>query len=347
MGAQAKNSIRERCDLTDAVFCEAESGLNLENSNLRKITKPVVSITWGFLDEGHFAQIICEKLKENGIVPLKFQAVPAGVNPSLVVKEVEEVFSSFENVQILSARSIGEKLLFFRSSNGEIDKIYKQASSISKFANAHLLPGGEDIEPELYGEEFSIPKESMPKILNDLQITQKEFLVKIERYLRSNRRYTKSLLELSILHHADLASQKILAICRGLQAVNTFQGGTLRQHVSGQEGVQALRSTPLASPRVEQLKNEFFGPGEIHAYSMHHQCAEKIGKGLHVLYESKEGVPKAMVHENGRVVATQFHPEMYDDEDAIKEDPSFLKSAPYFRGLFQWLARSNQSEARL
>ena len=93
----------ERCDLTDAVFCEAESGLNLENSNLRKITKPVVSITWDFLDEGHFAQIICEKLKENGIVPLKFQAVPAGVNPSLVVKEVEEVFSSFENVQILSA----------------------------------------------------------------------------------------------------------------------------------------------------------------------------------------------------------------------------------------------------
>lgn len=347
LGVRAKNSSMKRCDLTDAVLCEAESTLKLGLTNLRKITKPVVSISWNFINEGPYAKIICQKLKENGIVPLKFHVIPVETNLLEIEKEVYAARASLEGVQILSANCFGEKLLLSAAPGSQLGKIYKRAGLIANFAHAHLLPGGDDIEPALYGKNVPLIDEITIESRLSLKaaIYRAQPNTKFPQSAFEEGKYAKSLLELSILSHANRKGQRVLGICRGAQMVNVFNNGTLRQYVVGQTGMQALQSTPLVSSRAEELRNDLFGPAEIHAVSMHHQCAEQIGTGLHVLYESKEGVPKVLVHENGRVIGIQFHPELYDSPETIK-DLNFLKSAPYFRRLFQKLGAVNQSEAR-
>jgi len=338
LGVQAENSSIENCDLTDAVFCEAENTLDIGISNIRESTKPIISITWDFEGPGTFAQIICKKLQENGMVPLKFQAIPIGVKPWGVQVETNAILNSLERVQVASARCIGEKLLAFRASGSEIDKIYNQAALISKFAHGHLLPGGEDIEPELYYEETS-------PFMGVAYVHGMRLRFPFYRKRENPEKFTKSLLELSILHHADLEDQQVMGICRGSQMINIFYSGTLCHHVTDQMGVQTLHALPLTSSKIEELKDDLFGSAEeLHAFSLHHQCADEIGKGLHVLYESPTGVPKVLVHENGRVVATQFHPEVDDNPEIIEEDPNFLKSAPLFQGLFQRLAQKSQQK---
>lgn len=396
LGVQAENSAIKSSNLIDTVFCEAESALVSGNSNFRENKKPVVSITWNFLEEGIYTPLACEKLKKNGMVPLKFQAFPIGIDPLLVEKEVYTALANLEHVQIASAHCLGEKLLLCADPGSQLDKIYKQAALIAKFSQAHLLPGGNNIEAQLYGKkqvplwylnkdlERVIGKVSEVRnrnlvIPHNQNVTKhfsismpgwgearcksticihssgfsrsfhssegsKELLRKI-RYLIFHAEdievYTKSLLELSILSHANHRKQKVLGICRGAQMINVFYNGTIRfVGGEGEEGIQAFRSLPLASSKAEQLKKELFGVDNIHGFSMHYQCADKIGDGLHVLYESETGVPKMIVHENGRVIGSQCHPEMYDDSDTI-EDPNFLKSAPLFRGLFQRLASAN------
>ena len=71
-----------------------------------------------------------------------------------------------------------------------------------------LLSGGADIDPARYGQPMDGARDIQPE---------------------------RDQLEVEALAAADAGGLPVLGICRGLQALNAFRGGTLLQHVDGHE----------------------------------------------------------------------------------------------------------------
>ena len=137
--------------------------------------------------------------------------------------------------------------------------------------------------------------------------------------------------ELEILDQAIRNHIPILAICRGLQLLNVYAGGTLRQH--------------LASPRHNPPKDTSFaheieiepgtllasiaGQSRLPVNSYHHQAAETVGDGLRVsARDPHDGTVEALEYtDRPFVLAVQWHP-----EDLVFELPEQLS-------LFQQFAK--------
>jgi putative glutamine amidotransferase len=123
-----------------------------------------------------------------------------------------------------------------------------------------LLTGGGDIDPARYGQANDGSRE----------IDQ-----------------ARDALEAFAWEAAGLRAVPVLGICRGLQAINVFAGGTLLQHVDGHEGPSWGTGEPVTHPievvagtRLGDLLAPSAEPIVVNAY--HHQgiLAEDLAPGL-------------------------------------------------------------------
>lgn len=158
-----------------------------------------------------------------------------------------------------------------------------------------VLTGGEDVDPERYGEE---PLEST--------------------YFSPER----DALELRVAERALEREIPILAICRGMQLMNVMLGGTLYQDLASQResavdhdrtGEDARR--PVHGVRVEHtpwLDGVFQGP-DFRINSSHHQGVRDLGEGLEAVAWAEDGLVEAVEYRangtGGWTVAVQWHPE--------------------------------------
>ncbi len=168
--------------------------------------------------------------------------------------------------------------------------------------DALLMPGGADIAPALYGQERSeLCKDPDP--LRD-QMEPKM----LEAFLSTGK--------------------PILCICRGEQLLNVFCGGTLHQHIENHasfdtraEGCHSITIVP--GTKLAQLL-----PQEtVWVNSLHHQCADKIGKGLIVSARAEDGTVEALeLPSHPFCVAVQWHPEHLSEtrEDQQKLFDAFV-----------------------
>ena len=155
-----------------------------------------------------------------------------------------------------------------------------------------LLPGGTDIDPALYGAEPAAD------------------LIEPEP--------ARDAYELALLDAATEAGVPVLAICRGLQVVNVWRGGTLHQHVP-EHG--------LFEEPPDKLQHEVtLAPGSVLAgvygssamvNSLHHQTVDRLGEGLQVTAEAPDGTVEGLECHDAPVVAVQWHPELLPDPDPI------------------------------
>ena len=167
-----------------------------------------------------------------------------------------------------------------------------------------LVPGGEDIAPEYYGED------PVPQV----------------NYInRDKDRYDFELIRL-----AREQKKPIFGICRGFQVLNVAFGGSLYQDIPSQvpgsichSQSQDLRNVP--THKVTMDENSVLGKilgKEIYTNSFHHQGIKKVGEGLRIVGSTNDGIPEALESEDGLVYAVQWHPEdLYADY-------------PVFKGLF-------------
>lgn len=155
-----------------------------------------------------------------------------------------------------------------------------------------VLPGGTDVDPAHYGAEPS-PDLMDPEPARDAH-------------------------ELALLEAAAAADVPVLAICRGLQVVNVWRGGTLHQHVP-EHG--------LFEEPPDKLQHEVtFTPGSVLAgvygrsamvNSLHHQTVDRLGEGLEVTAEAPDGTVEGLECGDAPVVAVQWHPELLPERDPI------------------------------
>ena len=147
-------------------------------------------------------------------------------------------------------------------------------------ADVLLLPGGGDMHPRFYGQALNGSED-----LDEARDAR----------------------ELTLIDNFLCAGKPVIGICRGLQVLNVYFGGTLRQHIEGHsqiDGVDRLHAITTAPG----LLRELYGT-RCTVNSAHHQAAGKLGAGLIPLCVSDDGINEGFIHKNGKVIGVQFHPE--------------------------------------
>jgi putative glutamine amidotransferase len=126
-----------------------------------------------------------------------------------------------------------------------------------------------------------------------------------------------------LLQDAYNLRKPVLGICYGLQALNVYRSGTLRQHILSPVNHEAGRKVPVAhtvevdsSSKLAEMVASRPGAGghtiSVPVNSSHHQAAEVIGVGLRVVARCPEdGIIEALegTSSDHFVLAVQWHPE--------------------------------------
>lgn len=182
---------------------------------------------------------------------------------------------------------------------GGVGVIHSGASTsiLAARCDGLLLAGGGDIHPARYGQTHAYKQLSIDCV-------------------RDN--------EEQALFDAFFARGKpILGICRGMQAINVFLGGTLKQHVPGHASCcHAIHCSGL-------LAKQFGTTATVNSY--HHQIVDRIANDLVAVAHSSDGEVEALVHPSAALLGVQWHPERI--VPPICEDVKGANHLP----LFFWL----------
>ena len=123
----------------------------------------------------------------------------------------------------------------------------------------------------------------------------------------------------------------ILGICRGMQALNVYFGGTLHDRIAGH---QLLQGDMVHLTRAEGLMAQLLGPSPV-VTSNHHQAVKTLGRGLTVCQRAEDGIVEAVVHETLPVLGVQYHPERQSFR--LRRDDASDAAA-----LFRWWAAQTE-----
>jgi putative glutamine amidotransferase len=122
--------------------------------------------------------------------------------------------------------------------------------------------------------------------------------------------------ELAVARGADERDLPILAICRGMQALNVARGGTLHQHL--EDGDFAHRQEdppeqPTHEVRIDPGSRlaQILGTTSIEVNSFHHQAIDELGDGLRAVAWAPDGVIEAIeaIDRTEFMVGVQWHAE--------------------------------------
>lgn len=216
------------------------------------------------------------------------------VVPTLLVEE-ERQYVNYHYLQAIEAAG-GAPLILPLSENQDV------YDSLFPFVDGFILTGGNDIDPECYGGDNTSDKLSEITPLRDAV----EYLI------------------LSYAYSFDIPT---LGICRGMQMMNVFFGGTLYEDLSEQfDGPRGITSDMLQ----HQQKGDYEKPSHfvdivrdtklgrilqtdrIAANSMHHQGVQKLASRLEAVAYGPDGLVEAVeVKDRTFIMGVQWHPEYF------------------------------------
>jgi len=172
-----------------------------------------------------------------------------------------------------------------------------------------LIPGGCDIHPSIYGS------------------------TNMGSRLCNKKKDLYQLKEIAAFVEAGLP---VFGICRGLQLINVFLGGTLNQDIPGHlienEGTHEVffnEFCPELMLADEVLVKERFKEGNrwrasAMVNSTHHQCINQLAEGLTVFACSDDGIPEGIIHKSGKILGVQWHPERMMEKGGLSVFKEFI-----------------------
>lgn len=168
-----------------------------------------------------------------------------------------------------------------------------------------VLPGGVDVDPQLYGEEPALGMGDFDPDWDGVDVAA-----------------------------AGLALQRdlpVLGICRGMQALNVAAGGTLYQDIPTQvpaalkhqqKGPRWAASHGVALAADSRLAGAL-GATHLRVNSYHHQAVKDVAPGFRAVAKAPDGVIEAIEGAAHRyALGVQWHPEL------------MLEREPLFAALF-------------
>ena len=175
----------------------------------------------------------------------------------------------------------------------------EEAAYLVNQCDGLLLTGGDDLNPALFGEE----------ILNDT----------VQIAAQRDRD------EFRILDLAVKMGIPVFGICRGIQVMNVYFGGTLYQDIPAQIPSEVAHRMEKPYHRTSHLcmlvpgspLYELAGKDVIGVNSHHHQAVKDPAPGFEVMGCSEDGLVEAIYDPSKRLCwGVQWHPErIWDIED--------------------------------
>lgn len=173
----------------------------------------------------------------------------------------------------------------------------KTAAREAALCDGLLLPGGADIEPALYGQSRS-EKCGKPNLVRDAA----EPMI-LETFLETGK--------------------PIFGICRGIQLLNVYFGGTLLQDIKDiqkykhSDFLSRAHSTHPVQIEQDSKLYSILGAHAIQVNSIHHQAVDQIGRGLRSNAVSADGFTEGLELSAHRFcMAVQWHPEHMSRQSA-------------------------------
>jgi putative glutamine amidotransferase len=158
-----------------------------------------------------------------------------------------------------------------------------------------LFTGGDDLDPELYGERWH------PKAAR-IDPARQSF-------------------EMALLAEVERRRVPSLFICLGCQLLNVYRGGSLTQFLPDEQGKlehrkgeQTVRRHDVRIDPASALARTV-GRSDLSANTYHKQAVKSVGRGLRVIATAPDGVVEGLEDPQfPMMLAVQWHPERLTDE---------------------------------
>lgn len=149
--------------------------------------------------------------------------------------------------------------------------------------DALLLPGGGDIAPAFFGQK----NHGSRNIDIELDIIQ---LQALDIFYQSKR--------------------PVLGICKGMQVINVYFGGTIIQDMAEASRHAWENGDKLHSTSVQEgsFLEKLYGK-RIVTNSAHHQAINRLGRELRVIQTADDGIVEGIIHDRLPILGVQWHPE--------------------------------------
>lgn len=157
-----------------------------------------------------------------------------------------------------------------------------------------ILTGGDDINPQLFQEE-SLPETQIPDLKRDS-------------------------FDMLLIRYAIKKNIPILGVCRGMQLLNIYFGGSLYQDLKYNEEVYLKHLQGVGSPHIPvhkiiPVEDSFLDrlfTKDLWVNSFHHQSIKEVGGNLQISAKSSDNVIEAIeyIDNNHFILGVQWHPEM-------------------------------------
>lgn len=152
---------------------------------------------------------------------------------------------------------------------------------ILNICDGFLIIGGDDIDPKYYGEENTDSKN-------------------IDVYV--------DLIDQKVLKHALKHKKPVLGICRGIQSIAAFLGGSLIQDIDKAGLVHDVKenSHMVNTLFINDFTKQF--PASFPINSYHHQAVKNPPKDFDVIFKHNDLI-EGIMHKSLPIVGVQWHPE--------------------------------------
>jgi len=149
-----------------------------------------------------------------------------------------------------------------------------------------IIGGGNDIEPEHYGEQKITDRSYDPE---------------------------RDIFEMSMIRRAMVDNIPMLGICRGAQLINVVFGGSLYPDIRGLRSLTSnqnhLHPVKWVALDAESRFRRHICHEKIKVNSLHRQAIDQVGNGLTVTGRDDDGFVQMVEGNFGFLLGVQWHPE--------------------------------------